>query len=253
MRSAPVDREVAGTVDRIGPYCILGTLGAGGMGVVYRARHVETGQDVALKTVRIGRAELLQGVRREIDALARLQHPGIVRVLEQGVEAGRPWYAMELLAGRSLRQYCRELTGSAAAPDAHSDDSTLTRLTSSAGREASRTPPQHAAVASASARLSADQTTSVLRLARRLCVPLAFLHGEGLVHRDLKPDNVLITRDDRPVIIDFGLATQFEGRLSLVIQQSASYAEGTVAYIAPELIAGEVVDARADLYALGAM
>jgi eukaryotic-like serine/threonine-protein kinase len=80
----------------LGPYRLLDPLRRGGMGVVYRAEHVETGHTVALKTVHVPQDALLQGLRREIQALARLRHPGIVRILDEGVEVrplehqGRP-------------------------------------------------------------------------------------------------------------------------------------------------------------------
>ena len=91
--------------DSIGPYRIVGALGRGGMGVVYRGVHRDSGQAVAVKTVNVPREALLQGIRREVRALSRLQHPGIVRIVDEGVEAGLPWYAMELLEGVTLRQH----------------------------------------------------------------------------------------------------------------------------------------------------
>src|SRR6187401_3772650 len=93
----------------IGPYGSLEPLGQGGMGVVYRAVHVETGQPAALKTVRVPREGLLQSIRREIHALARIRHPGIVRILDEGLHDGLPWYAMELLEGTTLRDAFSQL------------------------------------------------------------------------------------------------------------------------------------------------
>src|SRR5262245_651584 len=86
----------------IGPYRLLAPLGEGGMGAVFLAEHDETGQRVALKKVQLPKKELLRGIRREIKALARLQHPGIVRILDEGVHDGLPYYAMELLPGHTL-------------------------------------------------------------------------------------------------------------------------------------------------------
>src|SRR5262245_12403021 len=88
-----------------GPYRLLEPLGRGSMGVVYRAEHAETGQHVALKTVEVRRVALLQSIRREIHAVSRLSHPGIVRVLATGVDDDPPWYAMELLEGADLRAH----------------------------------------------------------------------------------------------------------------------------------------------------
>src|SRR5689334_2559708 len=81
----------------IGPYRIVDSLGQGGMGVVYRAVHKETGAPIALKTVRVRHEGLLAGIRREIRALMRVDHPGVVKILGEGIHEGVPWYAMELL------------------------------------------------------------------------------------------------------------------------------------------------------------
>ncbi len=96
---------------QIGPYRLSGLLGRGGMGVVYRGEHRETGKVVALKTVRVLHETMLQGLRREIHALARVSHPGIVRILEEGVHEGAPWYAMELVEGIDLKRYYARLVG----------------------------------------------------------------------------------------------------------------------------------------------
>jgi predicted ATPase/predicted Ser/Thr protein kinase len=189
----------------IGPYRVEEELGRGGMGVVYRGRHRETSELAAVKTVRLVRRGHLGRIRREIQALARIRHPGIVRVLEEGEQDGLPWYAMELLDGLTLREW------------------------------AAREPPLR----------------ERLSLVRRLCAPLAFLHGEELVHRDLKPDNVLVRSDGQPVLVDFGLAGQFGGEVSREALELDAALAGTPKYMAPEQLRGELVDARADLYALG--
>src|SRR5262245_10100003 len=100
---------------RVGPYEIVGTIGAGGMGMVYRARQIDTGEDVALKTVLMSRTSQLSSLRREIHALMQIHHPGIVRLVDEGVHAGQPWYAMELLEGTTLSGVMRP-TLSAAGP-----------------------------------------------------------------------------------------------------------------------------------------
>ena len=89
---------------QIGPYRITQRLGAGGMGVVYEALDPRTGEALAVKTVRLLEASMLASIRREVYALQRLRHPGVVRIVDQGVDpyAG-PWYAMERLRGESLR------------------------------------------------------------------------------------------------------------------------------------------------------
>src|SRR5262245_20266912 len=100
----------------IGPYSPLEILGSGGMGVVYRARHRETGQLVALKSLRVPQQGTLAGIRREIHALSKIRHPGIIRIFEQGVEQGVPWYAMELIQGTPMHRHCAELAAGAASP-----------------------------------------------------------------------------------------------------------------------------------------
>jgi serine/threonine protein kinase/tetratricopeptide (TPR) repeat protein len=102
--------------ERIGPYRIVEELGRGGMGQVYRGEHIETGAPAAVKTVRAVRRHGMSGIRREIRALARIRHPGVVRILDEGVQAGLPWYAMELLEGPTLRQAVRQLGAGATEP-----------------------------------------------------------------------------------------------------------------------------------------
>jgi serine/threonine protein kinase len=95
--------------DRIGPYRLLEPLGEGGAAMVYRAVRDDSDRVVALKTVRATSEGVLASVRREIRALGRLRHPGIVNIFDGGVSEGRPWYAMELLLGRTLRDHLRML------------------------------------------------------------------------------------------------------------------------------------------------
>jgi serine/threonine protein kinase len=194
------------------------------MGVVWRAGDPETGERAALKTVRVDQPSQVRAVRREVRALSRLAHPGIVRVLDEGEADGVPWYAMELLPWPSLRQHRPAVPTLEATPGPAPD------------RGAGSGP-----------------WTSIpraLALAAALCEPLAYLHGEGFVHRDLKPDNVVLAPDGRVVLVDFGLALRTGPREALGDLERAS---GTLAYMAPEQRQGDLVDARADLYALGAV
>ena len=97
---------------RIGPFEVLGRLGAGGMGLVYLARSA-SGRRVAIKTVRLRKRGLLHRIRREVLALARIRHPGLVRIIETGQSEGLPWYAMELLRGTTLHDELRKAGPSA--------------------------------------------------------------------------------------------------------------------------------------------
>ena len=229
------------------------------MGVVYQARHSENGQEVALKTVTVPHQSLVAGIRREIHALARLHHPGIVRIVDEGVAEGVPWYAMELLRGMNLRRHVAAMValpssdadeGSAATTPLQPSDPDVTRKVE-ASAPAQPPRPGASALRVPSIRSLGPRLPDALTLVRRLCAPLAFLHGEGIVHRDLKPDNVLVSDGGLPVLVDFGLMSQFSRELSREILGEGGEMVGTVWYMAPEQCRGELVDARADLYALG--
>jgi len=247
------------TPEAIGPYRIEGVLGQGGMGVVYRAAHADTGEPVALKTVLLPQTEMLHRIRREIHALARIRHPGVVRIVDQGMDEGLPWYAMELLEGTSLRQHT-----SLPQADAERSEGPVWWTRSLEMGESTRPlarPPRgidpDAPTRPAEERpghrvtLTDDQLHRTMTAVRRLCAPLAFLHGEGIVHRDLKPDNVLVRADETPVLVDFGLIAEFGARHNRESVTADAVAAGTPHYMAPEQATGSFVDARADLYSLG--
>ncbi|MFC1852188.1 protein kinase, partial [candidate division CSSED10-310 bacterium] len=265
----------------IGAYRILEPLGRGGMGVVYRAQHLANGKIVALKTIRIIDEIQIDSIRREIRALARIHHPGVVTILDEGIENGLPWYAMELLEGMTLRYYLKKNkdddTASHTQPTFVLDNDTgkgasahdpvqhqwWTRSLSGVEQTGDSPPGQQQTSTESkgdeyvphkgafSVDWREDNLSKIVWLIRRICSPLVFLHGEGIVHRDLKPDNIFIKHDGTPVLVDFGLMTRFSGEVSretLLVERGGV---GTVHYMAPEQIRGEFVDARADLYALG--
>ncbi len=205
---------------KIGPYLITGLLGKGGMGVVYRARHADTGRAVALKAVKALRLASFAGLRQEIEFLREARHPGVVEVLDYDLSAGDPWYAMELLEGNTLGDWNREVW---LPHGAH-------------GSEA-----------------GAGQLPAVLRLYAALCEPLAFVHDAGIVHCDLKPANVFLRHGHQPVLMDFGLVTRASGSVGREALGVSGRKRGTIPYIAPESIRGQIPDARADVYALGCM
>ncbi|WP_375766588.1 protein kinase [Archangium gephyra] len=227
----------------LGPYRITGILGRGGMGVVYRAEHPEQAAPVALKTVRAPSEVLLASIRREIHALRRLSHPGIARILDEGLSHGLPFYVMELFEGGTLRgrldDVWRPRALEALAPHEATVTSEALESVSLQGLPSQRP------------RLETPALQALLSLVRDLCAPLAHMHGEGLVHRDLKPENVFIREDGRPVLVDLGIAASFGGAASREEIAAEGRVMGSVAYMAPEQIQGELVDARADLYALG--
>jgi predicted ATPase/serine/threonine protein kinase len=281
----PSTDQPAAQPSQLGPYRLLDVLGRGGMGVVYRGQHVRDGSQVAIKTVQGVDSNKLASIRREIYALGRLRHPGIVRILDQGVSSGLPWYAMELLSGVTLESRILEVwpeLGSASAfvgetepasvtvpmdtsldespdatpgatPDAALDD--MPGATPDAALDAALddmpgalSGPYSSHPGGRGAPMAALEP--VLSLIHALCAPLAFLHGHGIVHRDLKPQNVFV-QGDRPVLTDLGVAGRFSGALGREELTAEGQLMGTLPYMAPEQIRGELVDARADLYALG--
>jgi serine/threonine protein kinase/tetratricopeptide (TPR) repeat protein len=217
----------------IGPYTIVGTIGHGGMGVVYRAVHAATGEEVALKTVLGTRSEMLAGLRREIWAMRGLRHPGVARIVDDGVDRGVPWYAMELVIGVPLG---RRLGSRPSEPRDMREDHTKTMRRPDVDQR----------------RALPDDLPRLLTVMYRLCRALAYIHGKGMVHRDLKPANLIVRSSDQPVLMDFGLVTRFRGagREVLVVEGLVT---GTADYLSPEQAAGEFVDARADLYSVGVM
>jgi serine/threonine protein kinase len=187
---------------RVGDYEILGRVGQGGLGVVYRARHVSLRRIVALKVFHAGtfadRDERLR-FRADTGAVAGLQHPHLLQLFEVGEhDAGTgapcPYVARELVDGDSL-----------------------------AARLGGRPQPP---------RQAADRLEPLAR-------GVHHAHEHGLIHGDLKPSHVLLTRDGRPKICDLGVAR---------------YREGTAEYLAPEQAEGKAaVGPAADIYALGAL
>lgn len=189
-----------------GRYCLLGKLGDGGMGIVWRARDEFLEREVAIKEVRLPTGvdpdPAHRRTLREARATAALRHPGIVTVHDVVMHDARPWIVMELIAGRSLAQIVR-------------DDGPL--------------PEDRAA----------DIGLQVLRA-------LDAAHRKGILHRDVKPANVLLD-GGRAVLTDFGIAA-LDGDTALT---GTGQLVGSPEYISPERIAGQEATPAADLWALG--
>ncbi len=229
------------------------------MGIVYRGEHVTTLERVAVKTVRVAHERQLESLRREIYALGRIRHPGVVRIVDEGVHEGVPWYAMELLAGEPLSEYNRRAWLRVEGPYPDEVETRIEPILEGGpveAVEAAMAPPLAPDVARPPARVGllpagAGRLPHALTLIRQLCASLAFLHGEGIVHRDLKSANVFLRTSGTPVLIDFGLVWRFPGSLGREVLEVSAAAAGTAGYMAPEQIVGDLVDARADLYAVG--
>lgn len=198
-------------------YRIDARLGSGGMGLVYRARHITLRTDVAIKMLRDSEAanpEVVERFRREAESATRIGHPGIVRVTDFGRIPNGPYFmVMELLEGSDLAQR-------------------LSRL--------GRLAPDYA-----------------VRLLLEACEALEAAHRAGIVHRDLKPENLFITRlpdgRERLKVVDFGLAKMNELPTTRGGQQLTRPGTifGTPKYMSPEQGTGQASDSRSDVYALG--
>lgn len=238
LRNAGLDggvREDSAVGACFGDFEVLEKLASGGMGVVYRARQRSLGREVALKLVR---PELLyfegarERFRRESAAIARLEHPGIVPVYAAGEERGVPYLAMKHVEGWSLAAALAAVDGRA--PESLSGVELLP-----VRGERSAAPP---------ADFERDWVRAAARVVRDVAAALEHAHSRGLAHRDVKPSNVLLDREGRAQLIDFGLSGgEAVDRLTRTGSQL-----GTLHYMAPERLRGERgFDARSDIYSLG--
>jgi serine/threonine-protein kinase len=201
-----------------GRYRVLAKLGEGGMGAVYRAEQISLKRKVALKILRpelSTDAGLIHRFNAEAELAARLSHPNTVTLFDFGQDDdGSLFIAMEFIEGTSLRD---------------------------AVMRGPLEPPR------------------IVRICEQICSSLADAHSHGIVHRDLKPDNVMLSQRGRERdvarVLDFGIAKlrDEQGNVSMMPQTRAGDLLGTPQYMAPEQIRGEKVDARTDIYALGAM
>ncbi|MEL6181776.1 MAG: serine/threonine-protein kinase, partial [Myxococcota bacterium] len=242
-------------------YTLLERLGQGGQGDVFLARHDHGGATmVALKLLRDMRLEDRAALRREVELLRQIDHPGVVQVLHAELDHTPPWYTMELIQGPTLRHMLARLHPQQQQASGHWWTAHLEHDTHPSPKPSPHTgiatqepsspppPPAHDPMP------LPDRDTQ-LGLLRKLALNLAALHAQGLVHRDLKPENVILRDGNplQPVLVDFGLATLSEdggGRARLA---PSIHKAGTLAYMAPEQLRGDLVDARADLYALGCL
>ena len=199
----------------IGPFRVRQLIGRGGMGAVYLAERdgPDFQQRVAIKVLEHGvtSPQLVARFRDERRILARLEHPGIVRLLDGGsTPDGLPFLVMEHVDGTPLTTYARDL------------------------------PP-----------------TACVELVARICEPLQYAHDHMVVHRDLKPGNILVTTDGAPKLLDFGIAKLLAPDLTPGADREASTRTGiallTPEYASPEQARGDPVSAASDVYSLGAV
>jgi len=206
-----------GDSQRVGPYRLVRELGRGGQAIVWLAEDSRIGRQVALKMLPHlgpGGEEALRRFRREAEVAARLEHPGICSVFEAEIDHGTPYIAMRYVAGETLAR----------------------RL--AVARDAQAAPPDRGAL------------RDLALLFEKAARALHAAHEAGIVHRDVKPANLMITPEGEPVVLDFGLAREDDASapaLSLTGEVS-----GTPAYMSPEQMTGRSrPDRRTDVWSLG--
>lgn len=202
----------------LGPYELVERIGKGGMGEVFRARHVQLGRTVAIKLLRPDRVRESQALERfaqEVRAIGRLEHPSIVQPLHADQDGDVPYLVMEYVDGESLA-----------------------RVLSRHAENDSKLPIAQAC-----------------EWIRQTALGLQYAHERGVVHRDIKPSNLMLDREGRVRILDLGLARVANSVVSDESQESLTIdgqLMGTIEYMAPEQTRdSRQVDARSDLYSLG--
>ncbi len=232
--------------ERLGEFRLHKRLGGGGMGVVFLATQEGLNRPVALKVIRPEHLYFpgaRERFRREVETVAKLDHPGIVQVYTVGEENGLPFFAMERVIGASLAELVHDLR-------ARTPDGGVERLSGKDLLEALRgrlkDVPADAFDATADV-FARGWVESCFRIVRQTALALEHAHARGVLHRDVKPSNVMLSPDGRVRVLDFGLATNTgESRLTRTGTQL-----GSLPYMAPEQLNGAAVDRRTDVYALG--
>ena len=199
----------------VGHYQILQWIGAGGMGEVFRARDLALGREAALKRLpRQFTTERRTRLLHEAEAFARLQHPAIATFYETGEAGGETFIAMEYVEGETLRSRCKQ--GPLPLDDA-------------------------------------------LSIAKCLLEALEHAHAAGILHCDVKPENVMIPAAGSAKLLDFGIARHLLARPADLNRRDSGATGlsasgqfvGTIGYMAPEQLLGEILDARTDVFQVG--
>ncbi len=225
---------------------IIEKIGEGGMGAVFRCRDENLERDVALKVMHP--ASDSETARRrfhqEAAAIARIDHPGIVRIYSFGETEGLPFFLMEFVPGRPLKTFITRVR------TIHGGGSDLAELQAAGYLNADPSLPFFLRDSTVSPLQDPEYPRRVADLVGDLADALAAAHAEGIIHRDLKPSNILLTQAGRTKIVDFGLVKR-EGGMDLTRQNAGGFL-GTLRYAAPEQLSTEApVTVAADIFSLG--
>lgn len=258
---------------QVGDFRIVRRLGAGGMGIVYEARQISLNRPVALKVLgqALTRSTDVSRFQREAQAAARLKHPGIAQVYFIGQDRHLCYLAMELIDGISLRRVLDRLETTPAgassldtivAEDLEQEpEAKAVRFDSPTEDLGPHAAPNRERAAEAKSGLNpylspeAQDMRSAAPYLHRVCAlirdaaqSLCHAHEQGVVHRDIKPDNLLLDRQGKIHLIDFGVARFFDDHAVTYTGQLV----GTPLYMSPEQVTGRgAIDARSDIYSLG--
>jgi len=199
----------SGQIESLGRYKVLGVLGKGAMGTVYKGTDPAINRNVALKTIRLDFVndpeeynELRERLTREARAAGMLSHPNIVTIYDVGNEGTLQYIAMEYLEGQTLEEMIRRKTK--------------------------------------------FNYRIISQIITQICSALDYAHKQGIVHRDVKPANIMVVDDYRVKVMDFGIA-----RVDSSSMTRTGIAMGTPNYISPEQLQGKPVDRRCDIFSLG--
>ena len=240
-----------------GRFSLRSCLGSGGFGIVYAAYDKERGADVALKWLRHGDPSMLTRFKREFRSLADLDHPNLVHFRDLFSMADDWFFTMDLVDGGHLLDHLRPIPVESARPTGllTGESSTLAKAPSTIALPIPAGRPNPGGAGPATRVPDSIRPLCVTDLSRlrssldQLAAGLMVIHAAGMLHRDVKPSNVMVTRDGRVVLLDFGLVTEIgeDGNANTAEERIV----GTPAYMSPEQGLGSTVTAASDWYAVG--
>lgn len=225
--------------EQVGPYRLIRELGRGGQGAVWEAQDERLNRRVAVKLLHrmgIGGGEALERFQREAAITARLEHPAICPIFDTGMEGDLPWIVMPLIKGEPL-------SSTIARSAVSSNETEMVSFEDDEETEETPSPSQPP-------RLPREAIRDRIKLFIQAARGLHAAHEAGIVHRDIKPDNMMVTGDGRLILMDFGLARDLDEDVRLTAD---GVLFGSPAYMSPEQLTRQTIelDRRTDVWSLG--